>query len=168
MTLDDEISKLLQTDAKIKNLAMKIPKFSRQSIAVCQDCRNNGIGSIPACTLENGLIVFCADNQVPWAPTRTLLIHELVHLYDMRVKNWDLDDQSYLTLSEARAYDYSEYCDSKNRPSRVTLETKPKCISRMVANSVSHIFKIDPDLLKAEVENIYKNREKIMSDLENF
>lgn len=65
-------------------------------------------------------IVFCQDNLKNLYEERTktltkLLRHELVHFYDHKIGNINLDSTDGLLKSELRAYDYSEMCDFSER-----------------------------------------------------
>ena len=187
MPIKHIIQHLLNTDEKVIYLKKRIPNFDVTRIEVEEKCsydmkfqaltveydRLNWFGKLGlnVSILENlgysktNGIVFC-ENWVESEENliRKLLIHELVHLYDMEVRKMNLKVVDDLMKSELRAYDFCGQCDNFK-----TEDLKANCLSSWVFASLKTVQHNQVDgYNKKHIEDTYlKTRKELMKDLEN-
>jgi len=113
-------------------------------------------------------ILFCENNiESDENLVRRILIHELVHLYDVKVRKLDLTSVEGLVESEMRAYDFCEQCKSFEGGVFTDFD-HAECVSSWVFGSVKSMKSGEETTIPSKIEiqsKFLAERDQIMKDL---
>ena len=114
-------------------------------------------------------ILFCENNiESDEDLVRRILIHELVHLYDVKVRKLDLTTIEGLVESEMRAYDFCEQCKQFEGGVFADFD-HAKCVASWVFASVKSMKNGEEIVIPSKIEiqsKFLAERDKIMEDLQ--
>ena len=169
--MDELLTKIWETDKKVLFLREKLPDFQRSDVAIvnCReiyDAVKTGFFKFD----EDGQpkINVCSEFSHDISSLSSLLRHEMVHVYDFKIKRLDLtnNDKTDLIKSEVRAYSYSGYCDEFIWHKKISFLRK-RCLQKAVENSVFYhsVTKNEKVMLIKTIELVVANEANLMKDL---
>merc|ERR1712071_310736 len=113
--MDDLITKIWETDEKVLNLREKLNEtFNKSDIRSINCQKTYGAVKTGFFTVfqDSPKIDICTEYHHDITSLSRLIQHELVHVYDFKVKQLDLTGSKLdLIRSEIRAYSYSGFCE---------------------------------------------------------
>ena len=169
--MNDLITKIWESDKKVLHLREKLNETFYKSDVRTINCQQT-YGSVKTgfftIAQDSPKIDICTEYHHDVTSLSRLIQHELVHVYDFKVKKLDLKRSKLdLIRSEIRAYSYSGYCEEIWHNFDFL---RNNCLKSAVGRSVFYhkVDKSEEDRLWKIIELEVQNEKGLIKDLKDL